>query len=460
MNGRTRKLSLRYKLLFLLVLFSVGPVLFFAYWVSDNFAETFEVVTIDGLRALAKAKAEAIDQFTADRKGQVERVASLIAPRVINVLRAETKVLEPPLGIADPSLLPQLKDAEQLRPDGTPKGEPRSSTSAAALNDRPGQISSSVAAAMMAPASRNEERLETARSALRQNLGLILWDQARFEEFLVMDSRGRVLASTFEGHESRSADTLEYFQRGIKATYVQPVFMSPITSRLTTVIATPIRDESSLVIGVLAARLNLEPFYRLINDYTGLGMSGETLVAKTIESKVMFMAPTRHDNQAAFRRSIAMNGEDGFAIREASRGQVGAGRVKDYRGEDVLAAWQHVPSLEWGLVVKIDHTEAMAPVQQARARAFVLAGVLLLLGVVASVLAARMLIRPLRELKEATDRISRGDFDVQINVHSSDEIGELSESFQRMIAAIKFFREPPMEHEEPMEDTASTRSEP
>src|SRR5690606_29372793 len=85
--------------------------------------------------------------------------------------------------------------------------------------------------------------LEEAISEMRQTLGLILWDQAKFEELLVIDSEGRVLSSTYQHHEDRSAAELAYFRHGLRTTHVQPVFMSPITERLTMVISTPIRNE-------------------------------------------------------------------------------------------------------------------------------------------------------------------------------------------------------------------------
>jgi nitrogen fixation/metabolism regulation signal transduction histidine kinase len=66
---------------------------------------------------------------------------------------------------------------------------------------------------------------------------------------------------------------------------------------------------------------------------------------------------------------------------------------------------------------------------------------IIILVVLASVISARALVQPLRELKEATDRISRGDLTVELNIRSNDEIGELADSFERMVAAIKFFRE-------------------
>jgi nitrogen fixation/metabolism regulation signal transduction histidine kinase len=73
----------------------------------------------------------------------------------------------------------------------------------------------------------------------------------------------------------------------------------------------------------------------------------------------------------------------------------------------------------------------------------------LLVGVaLVSLLAARALVQPLWELREAAEKISRGDFDVQLDIPSRDEVGQLAESFQRMVAAIKFFREHSRREEE------------
>jgi methyl-accepting chemotaxis protein len=250
-----------------------------------------------------------------------------------------------------------------------------------------------------------------------------------------------VVAATFEGHEGKSAANLEYFKYGRRTTYVQPVFLSPITEELTMVIATPIRDEKLSEIGVIAARLNLRRFFRLINDSTGLGETGETVVAKKIGENIVLMAPTRNDAQAALNRTIPIGSETAKPLQEAARGQSGAGLQNDYRNISTFAAWQFVPSLEWGLLVKIDRSEAVRRAVEARNQMTVLMILLLLLIVPTSILSARALVRPLRALKAATDRISRGDLAVELDIRSRDEIGELADSFERMVAAIKFFRE-------------------
>ena len=64
--------------------------------------------------------------------------------------------------------------------------------------------------------------------------------------------------------------------------------------------------------------------------------------------------------------------------------------------------------------------------------------------------------QPLCELREAADRISRGDFDVQLDIRSRDVVGELADSFDRMVAAIKFFRE----HSRVEEDEETYEEEP
>jgi nitrogen fixation/metabolism regulation signal transduction histidine kinase len=178
----------------------------------------------------------------------------------------------------------------------------------------------------------------------------------------------------------------------------------------------------------------------LINDVSGLGETGETVVVKQIDGDIVFMAPTRHDPEAALARRISTASEEAAAVQGAAAGQAGAGEVEDYRGRRVLAAWEDVPSLDWGLVVKIDRDEALAPVREAAVNMLLLLVLVVVAGVAAAVLISRALVKPLKDLKAATERISRGDFDVQLDIRSDDEVGELADSFERMVAAIKFFR--------------------
>jgi methyl-accepting chemotaxis protein len=188
-------------------------------------------------------------------------------------------------------------------------------------------------------------------------------------------------------------------------------------------------------------RLNLKRFFRLIGDQTGLGKTGETVVGKKMESEIVFMAPTRHNDQAALKVRIPIDDDRAQGLQDAARGQSNSGLIKDYRGVTTLAAWQHVPSLDWGLLVKIDYDEAIRSANEAKVTTLLWTLVILIIAIIAAFVVSQAFVRPLQEFKDATDRISRGDLEVQLNIRSHDEIGELADSFERMVAAIKFFRE-------------------
>jgi HAMP domain-containing protein len=467
---KNTSLSWRTKLVLMMLLFSVGPVLIVSYLSFGILAETYTTSNLRGLQALAKAKAGAIDQFTDIRRRDVERISSLLSPHLGTLQSAERSQ-----GLADkppPQKMPQLKDAERAPQPGGPKPDEPIELSDAGASRAPLPAPAKTAArpepkksddkqpsgpALVATGTPTTAKIsvEDAFSALKQTLGLILWDQKEFEELLVIDPAGRVVAATFQGHEGKSAADLDYFKSGRKATYVQPVFMSPITDELTMMIAAPIRNEKLETIGVLAARLNLKRFFELINDTTGLGETGETVVAKKIGDNIVLMAPTRNDSDAALKRKIPVGSDQARALQDAARGQSGAGDQLDYRGVDTFAAWQYIPSLEWGLLSKMDRQEAMAPVNAARDRILVLTVFAVLLIIPASMAVARTLVQPLKDLKDATDRLSRGDFAVDLNIRSNDEIGELADSFERMVAAIKFFREQSRhEHEEDVDEVS------
>ena len=282
----------------------------------------------------------------------------------------------------------------------------------------------------------------------------MLWDRSEFEELLLIDPEGRVLVSTFEGHEERDASSVAYFAQGLRGTYLQPVFLSPITERLTMVVATPVYSENREVLAVLAARLNLERFFSVLTDATGLGETGETLVGEEVDGTVVLRAPTRNDPSRGPGTELT---DASLPLAAATRGETDSGPAVDLRGQPVIAAWRHLDELGWGLVVKIDQSEAMQPVDELRTSLIFVFLIVLAIALLVAGVVAGSIVRPLRQLRLAADRISRGDLGVSIDIRSRDEVGELAESFERMLAAIRFFRERGSRETPGMDDEALRR---
>jgi signal transduction histidine kinase len=63
------------------------------------------------------------------------------------------------------------------------------------------------------------------------------------------------------------------------------------------------------------------------------------------------------------------------------------------------------------------------------------------LGLAGTYVLARRIVRPIRALEQAAERIATGDYDAQVRVSSSDELGRLAESFNEMCASLRIARQ-------------------
>ena len=78
-----------------------------------------------------------------------------------------------------------------------------------------------------------------------------------------------------------------------------------------------------------------------------------------------------------------------------------------------------------------------AAVSQARNQAVVITAFMVVLGLAGAVALATLLARPIHRLMEATDAVAQGDFSVSVPVTTRDELGVLTESFNRMAKSLR-----------------------
>jgi methyl-accepting chemotaxis protein len=92
----------------------------------------------------------------------------------------------------------------------------------------------------------------------------------------------------------------------------------------------------------------------------------------------------------------------------------------------------NVPGLNWAVIAEIEEREAFAPVRELRNRILGM-GLLVAGGFwIAAALMARSVTRPVLALARGAQRLGHRDFDTRLPVTSTDEIGQLAESFNRM----------------------------
>lgn len=295
-----------------------------------------------------------------------------------------------------------------------------------------------------------------------------------FEDALLIDGRGNVVYSVYKNVDlGTNILTGPYNNSKLRDAYQQAMssnrqdrvvitdfeFYQPATMAPTAWLVAPIPPGGKSE-GVLALQFPITKINRLMTldkkwMDTGLGRSGETILAgpeflMRSDSRMFLEDPEK------YRRLVIDAGTPpdipDIAIRQggttlvqpvssevhlrAQRGESGSLIARDYLGQQTVQAYAPLPSkaagITWSIVAKIDTAEAFAP-EATFTRIVVLAttGIIFAVCMLAAVL-ARVFIRPIRRLETGVQRISAGDFHVEIPVENRDEIGELTEMFNEM----------------------------
>ncbi len=203
-------------------------------------------------------------------------------------------------------------------------------------------------------------------------------------------------------------------------------------------IAAPVFHHGALI-GVIAFQFNNKEIYALVNDYTGLGNTGETIIAVRNADEIVFVAPTRHASDAAFKIRYTAGTKKYLATYRALTEKRGAEIARDYRDVAVVTAWQYLPSFRWGMVTKVDVSEVMAPLT-AMQRFGIFAGIVTLLTLtVVSLLLTRSVISPALAMVEGTKRLRQHDFNARVPESGPREFVILGQALNRMAAELANF---------------------
>jgi two-component system sporulation sensor kinase A len=102
----------------------------------------------------------------------------------------------------------------------------------------------------------------------------------------------------------------------------------------------------------------------------------------------------------------------------------------------MYASYQYIPTLKWGVIAQV-------PVESTEeSYAFIMYSLFILLSIMIipfSVIIAwfsNRTLRPIQKLYRAVDQVSKGNYEQYVESTDASEIGQLTESFNRMIDSI------------------------
>jgi methyl-accepting chemotaxis protein len=91
----------------------------------------------------------------------------------------------------------------------------------------------------------------------------------------------------------------------------------------------------------------------------------------------------------------------------------------------------------WALVLQQEESEVFAAYKRTQEFALILLAGTIVLVLIISWFSARAIVRPIMKLTDATERMSLGELNVEIDVKSKDEIGLLAQAIGRMQTSLR-----------------------
>lgn len=194
-----------------------------------------------------------------------------------------------------------------------------------------------------------------------------------------------------------------------------------------------VTDDAGEVQALLVAECLTDKFADLLASPPGVGRNADVhLVQRGSGGGAQFITPLRYRTGAELAAEIPASKVEAPAIRALSGEAHLIEGGRDYRDERVVAAVRPIAGGHWGLVVKEDHSEVVAPIRQVAIVVSVVFVAALLLLITATLLLYRSVARRLARVTRAAERISTRQLTGRVDDRSSDEIGRLARAFDDM----------------------------
>jgi|GEM_PF-4075405 len=185
-----------------------------------------------------------------------------------------------------------------------------------------------------------------------------------FRSIHILNLKGKVIVSSDNWNIGKDFSHHDAFLLPVKGkSYFEGVHYGD-KYELEMYLAGPIYHGKKLT-GIMVIDTDASDIKYLIGDYAGMGLTGETELAKKVGDKIVYIAPLRHDPDAALKRNISIY-ETEAPLAKALSGVYGLTEAVDYRGEPVFSSMRVLEETGWGVVIKMDIEEATSQIKQLK----------------------------------------------------------------------------------------------
>jgi len=244
--------------------------------------------------------------------------------------------------------------------------------------------------------------------------------QGDLKSLSILDLNGKVLVSSDPRQVGGVHNRADFFIHGQTGSFIGNVVHSAEIGEPVMHVAHPIRSRSGRTIAVLSGHLN----WKRASELLSMPVTGSpTLESYLVNRDAIMLTDSKFVPDAPLRVNV-----DSEGVKSCFENGNGHGSYPDYRGVEVLGVSTWLPERDVCLLTEKDVAELAAPLQQLKARFYV---VTLLLGGLAALIAlaiARTISGPIRQLADAVRSSGSGSDLAPLKV-SKHELGQIARAF-------------------------------
>ena len=125
------------------------------------------------------------------------------------------------------------------------------------------------------------------------------------------------------------------------------------------------------------------------------------------------------------------------ALEHPAQGAALISEARDMSGQRVVSTWVSIPSLGWTVFAEEPVEQALRPVYDSITRSAALIALGVVAAIATSVLLARRMVRPIREIESRARLLGEGDFSQRMELGTGDELQAMATQFNRMAARLQ-----------------------
>ncbi|CAH0529463.1 sensor domain-containing diguanylate cyclase [Vibrio hippocampi] len=258
----------------------------------------------------------------------------------------------------------------------------------------------------------------------------VLQQTSTINEIFIADTQGQVLFSTSALYNNRDFSQHPLFQDGLVGKTGSLLIKGDSEQVPAIVFSAPLVLKGKKL-GVIAIQVQLDDFNAFFTDYTGLGQTGEVLLATlTNKGNLMLFTPLRF---APSPLLIPENSDSAIPMQQALNKTAKVFEsALDYRNVPVVAVSRYFTDLGLGIVVKMDRDEVLSTNNELTNIFLYLIIFLVLVAILVSVVLANKIAGPIERITVAAKKISAGNLNQRVVVQSKDELGQLAVALNEM----------------------------